>query len=404
MLKGFAKYLDDAKFVDWIANPTEEKTKYWEKFIKQNPSEKAKILLLKEYLSLFKTKDKVLTANEKQEILGLIYSKIQPNKVSRGPIYLNIFKYAAVAIIVFGIGFYLTKETVNEPNAEIESLLQVSVDSASDTKLVLSDDKEIIIEDKKSDVNYNEGSTLVINRKDTIAISKASKNDDVAMNQLIVPFGKHSKLTLSDGSIVHLNSGSRLVFPSKFTKSTREVYLGGEAFFEVESNKNSPFIVRLLKDEDLLVQAVGTKFNVNSYDRHNSVTTVLTEGEVHLRDQSKKSLFKKDEHTVMKPGQLAEWNVSSKTVVDQRKVNTDYYTAWIDGLLLFNSETLNEITSRISAYYNVEIRLADNVDGTFKLTGKLDLNESLETIMENLAITASISYEKTENNELLIFK
>ncbi|MEM9648591.1 MAG: FecR domain-containing protein [Bacteroidota bacterium] len=404
MLKGFSKYLDDPKFVDWIAHPTAEKDAYWERYISENPKEKQKIRILKECLSIFRTKDDVLSRDEKEEILGLIYQKVSSKQHKPRLIYLSVLKYAAVFVILVGLGLYMTTESTSKTAGEIDELLQVAVDSISTTKLVLSDAKEIHIEDKKSDVNYSTSANLVINQKDTITIANTIKDKKPEMNQLIVPFGKHSKLTLSDGSIVHLNSGSRLIFPAKFTNDIREVYLGGEAFFEVESDTERPFVVKLVKDETFSVEAVGTKFNVNSYDRHNSVTTVLTEGEVHLKDNSKNSFFSSSKKTIMRPGELAEWNVASQTVVAQKRVNTDYYTSWINGILMFNSETLNEITSRISAFYNVDIQLSGEVDGEFKLTGKLDLNESLETTLKNLAITASIAYEKTESNGILIFK
>nr|WP_299385174.1 FecR domain-containing protein [Allomuricauda sp.] len=404
MLKGFSKYLDDAKFVDWIAHPTPEKDAFWDRYMENHPGEKTKILLLKECLSLFKTKDDSLSKNEKQEILELVYSKVGVKRNNRPPIYLNILKYAAILVVLVGVGLYVTRESKTEPIPGLDQLLQVSVDSVSTTKLVLSNDEEIHIDDKKSEVNYNTSSNLVINKKDTISLQTSSNLEGMAMNQLIVPYGKHSKLTLSDGTIVHLNSGSRLIFPVRFSEGNREVVLGGEAFFEVETDRNRPFVVKLLKDRTFAVQAVGTKFNVNSYDRHNSVTTVLTEGEVHLLDESNTSFLSKGKKTVMRPGELAEWNVNSKTVVAQKQVNTDYYTSWIDGILMFNSETLDEITNRIAAFYNVKIQLSEEVDAQFRLTGKLDLNESLENTLDNLAITASITYEKTENNDILIFK
>lgn len=106
----------------------------------------------------------------------------------------------------------------------------------------------------------------------------------------------------------------------------------------------------------------------------------------------------------MQPGELTEWNVSAQAVETQKKVDTDYYTSWIEGILIFRSEPLDEILARVEAYYNVEIELADNVDGTFKLTGKLDLNDAIEQTMENLSLTASAKYQTNGTNVYLISK
>ncbi|MEM9142857.1 MAG: FecR domain-containing protein, partial [Bacteroidota bacterium] len=404
MLKGFSKYLDDPKFVDWIVSPTEEKDIYWERFMVYHPEEKQKIVLLRECLAMLKTKDDTLSVNEKEEILDVLYHKINLKKKSPRIIQLNFLKYAAVTLILAGLGLYMSRDAVTGQPDEIETLLQVSVDSVVTTKLVLSNAEEIHIEDKKSEVSYSTTSNLVINQKDTITVSNTSGKTKPGINQLIVPFGKHSKLTLEDGSIVHLNAGSRLLFPEKFVGNQREVYLAGEAFFEVESDKSRPFIVRILKDDTFSVEAVGTKFNINSYERHQSVTTVLTEGKVYLRDDSKTSFFTSAKRTPMQPGELAEWNVTSKAIVAQNAVDTTYYTSWINGILIFQSERLGEIIARISAYYNVKIRLSDEVNAAFRLTGKLDMNESLERTMGNLAVTTSMNYKKTADDELLIFK
>lgn len=399
----FTRYLDDEKFVDWIAHPTNEKNAYWETYIKENPSEGSKIQILKEFLETLGATNEKLSQEEKKEILDKLYGKVGLEENKRGPIYLSILKYAAVFIVLLGSVIYFGLRTPNENKINIDSLLQVSIDSVTDTKLILENEQEIAIDQKHSVINYSNNNNVVINKKDTLDISKENASNTLQMNQLIVPFGKHSKITLSDGSIVHVNSGSRIVFPKRFTGNSREVYLDGEAFFEVESDANKPFTVNVIKDEWFSITAVGTKFNVNSYSK-NEVTTVLTEGEVHLVNQIDNSFFDKERKTIMKPGELAEWNISAKAIQSRMKVDTEIYISWIRGLLLFKGETLSEVVGRLERYYNVEIDLAENVNQQFRLTGKLDLNNSIEETMKNLAISASANYEKNGINGYLITK
>ncbi len=390
--------------MDWIAHPTNEKNAYWENYIKENPEEGAKIQILRDCLGTLGASNEKLSQHEKREILDKIYEKVGNKESRRGPIYLSIFKYAAVLAIVVGTAIYLTTSRDKNERPNIESLLQVSIDSATDTKLILEDDQEIAIDQKRSNINYSGSDNLVINNKDTLDIGGEDTSGVPQMNQLIVPFGKHSKITLSDGSIVHVNSGSRLVFPKKFIGNSREVYLDGEAFFEVESNVNKPFTVRVLKDDEFSITAVGTKFNVNSYSKNDKVTTVLAEGEVHLVKQTKNTLFGKEDKTIMKPGELAEWSVSAKVVQNRMKVDTEIYISWIEGLLIFRGEPLQDIVERVETYYNIKISLAEDINQQFKLAGKLDLNDSVEKTMENLAMSASAKYEKTGINEYLITK
>ncbi|MEX0314057.1 MAG: FecR family protein [Allomuricauda sp.] len=403
-MEDFTKYLDDEKFVDWISHPTDEKNAYWETYIMENPEEETTIQILKECLGTLEATNQKLSQNEKKEILNQIHSKVTFKTSNRGPIYLSILKYAAIFVVIIGTAIYLSVGTSKNDRPNIESLLQVSIDSTTDTKLILDDNQEIAIDEKRSDINYSGTDNLIINKTDTLNIKGENTSNVVEMNQLIVPFGKHSRITLSDGSIVHVNSGSRLVFPQRFPKDTREVYLDGEAFFEVESNVNKPFTVKVLKDDAFSITAVGTKFNVNSYSKNDNVTTVLTEGEVHLTSQPKNNLFGKRKKTIMKPGELAEWSVSAKTIQSQIKVDTEIYISWIDGLLIFRGEMLQDVVRRLETYYNIKIDLAENIDQQFRLTGKLDLNDSIEETMENLAVSASAKYEKNGINGYLITK
>src|SRR5690606_15066526 len=125
-------------------------------------------------------------------------------------------------------------------------------------------------------------------------------------NELVVPYGKRMKLILSDSSIVHINSGTRLKYPVKFLKNKdRKVFLEGEAFFEVSKSKTASFIVNT---DNIDIRVLGTRFNVSSYANDNSVYTVLVEGSVELNTTD--SAKNDEKKYVLIPGQIASWDKS----------------------------------------------------------------------------------------------
>lgn len=409
MSNKFAKYLDDEKFIDWVTNRTSENNTHWDKILQENPVEKKNIELLKECLSYLETKDEKLTQQEKDEILSLISKKISLKRNNGRILSLRHLVRAAILLPLIGLTIYFIRDRLNEDfgTSEVESLLKVSLDSTSSTKLVLSDNSEISIEEKKSEINFRGSDDLVINQKDTLDISNSptTKNNEVVLNQLIVPYGKRSKLTLGDGTKVHINSGSRLIFPSNFLKTdSRNVFLMGEAYFEVNPDTRRPFTVKVLNDDEFYITATGTKFNVNAYDKNDKVTTVLTEGEVHLTRKVKNKLFSKENKTVMKAGELAEWSISERAIQRKITVDTETYISWVRGLLIFKGETLQYVIESLQRYYNIKIEVEENIDMQYRMTGKLDLNDSIEQTMENLSVAASATYKKDKDNIYVITK
>ena len=156
-------------------------------------------------------------------------------------------------------------------------------------------------------------------------------------------------MNLPDGSIVWLNSGGELKYPTKFKAGERSVYLNGEAFFEVHSDKKNPFIVYT---EDMEVKATGTAFNVEGYsnDTINAVTMVNGVVEVEL-DRSKERLN-------LKPGQRINYNTKRQNYRVE-EVDTYKWCAWKDGKLIFRDEPLDDVFRKIGQVYNADIVVMD---------------------------------------------
>ncbi|NQU87476.1 MAG: FecR family protein, partial [Mariniphaga sp.] len=222
-------------------------------------------------------------------------------------------------------------------------------------------------------------------------VFEAIKTEVPELNQLVIPYGKTSEIILPDGSKVYLNAGSRLVYPEFFADKNREVFLVGEAFFEVKQDKSHPFIVQTV---DLNVKALGTKFNVLAYPSDNIVQVVLTEGEISL-EQNKTSIF--SESIELKPNQLATFDKSTKEV-KLEVVEAENYTLWKDGLCKFESIDLNRITKKLERFYKIRFHYTNSMLGMIKISGKLELNENREEIINRVAVAASLEITKVGEN------
>ncbi len=389
----YSKYLDDQRFIDWIYHPTAKNNLYWESFLVEHPEEEETICHLKNILQSLKTKDHDLTGIEKKEILEKILTHLErpqkPTKVRRLP--LRFMRYAAILAITVGLGSYFVLEWGSwgaKEEFSFDTLPTTSLDSLTETQLILNSGQQLGISNTKSTVKYTRLGEVIVNDNDTLATSKTAENA-TALNQLIVPFGKRSKVSLSDGSVVHLNAGSRFVFPEKFNGNDRKVFLDGEAFFEVASNKDQPFIVKTLEKE-LEIEVVGTKFNVSAYATDQHILAVLTEGEVHINKAINPFYSKK---TKLQPGELATWNKADKGIGVQ-SVNTDDYTLWMEGILQFESQSVHHVAKKIERFYNIQINLEGTTANEIRISGKLDLSNDVEKTLTNFAVVSALKLNK----------
>lgn len=201
------------------------------------------------------------------------------------------------------------------------------------------------------------------------------------IQKIITPYGAKTNFQLPDGSIVWLNSGSELSFPSQFDAS-RPVTLTGEAFFEVEKSAK-PFIVSTIYGE---VEVRGTSFDVKAFPGENLQAT-LVEGIVIVRG------INIDKEAALRPGQQA--NISgSKIIVDE--VETYQFTSWKDGKLIFMDEQLPSVAKRLERWYNVKIELANDIRLTeIRYNGTIEM-ESFSEVLQLLKVTAPIDYTYNE--------
>ena len=391
-----SKFLEDPTFIEWAINPDEENNSKWDIYLKEHPNEQQTIIELKQTLSFLISDDFAVSSINRSEVLMELLTRINNynQQLKQKQNRRSILKLAVAICLIFGVGtylYFLKTTTVNYSNYVASE--QQMLDQKT-TQLLLSEEEKITIEDNNSIISYNNPGEIKIEEGDRSYEVKENKSQ---MNTLIVPYGKRSKIKLPDGTWVYVNSGSQLIYPTIFSESQREVYLDGEAFFEVVKNGNIPFKVKT-PEKNYYIQVLGTKFNVSAYNVDHRIETVLTEGAVNLVYDA--GLINRKEKQ-LSPGELAAWNTATHEMKVEQ-VKTENYTMWTQGLLLFENLELNRIIIKLERYYNIKIDLKDPLKGYVCIGGKLDLNNDLEIVLENLAVTASLNLKKINEKYFLI--
>ena len=211
----------------------------------------------------------------------------------------------------------------------------------------------------------------------------------------IAPKGSVSQMVLPDSSVVYLNAGSKLKYTLEGIKGKREVFLEGEAWFEVTKNEKKPFVVHTSFYD---VNVLGTQFNVKAYKNDDEIATTLEKGVVQITSSDN---FKLAETTVLKPGEQLVYNAMKKTV-EVKNVETRMFTAWKDNKLIFINMNLKELFVLLERKYGVDIQVTNNLildyhyDGTIK-------NESILQVLDLLKETLPVKY-KIEGQTIVITK
>ncbi len=313
-----------------------------------------------------------------------IWEKCTKKARSKKTHLLQFFKYAAV----FAVASVLTATTyyLLDYNQYDQYMSNYRVPEHSETKLIIGNQKEIEIQTDESDIVFSKDGTQVkVDGKKHYNIEKQEKP---TYNQIVVPYGRKTKIILPDSSQVWLNSGSRLVYSTRFDEKTRLVFLEGEGFFDVAKDQLRPFVV---KTNQLAVKAIGTSFNIKAYHDEPTEEAILATGLVSVEFRDK--LF--NNKTKIKPNQKVSLSKQTKDYKIS-EVNVEDYVSWINGMFIFQDETIDAVLKRVSRYYNIEILLTNELLDR-RISGKLDLKENYINVLETLTLISNASYDIEDN-------
>lgn len=193
--------------------------------------------------------------------------------------------------------------------------------------------------------------------------------------------GQKSQIELPDGSMVWLNSVSEVSFDPKFGKKNRNIRLKGEAYFEVKSNQDLPFIVQTTNNVN--IQALGTKFCVKSYSDDDAIVSTLIEGEIAVSNSS----F----YEVLKPNQEIIYSKTVNTYKTSTLKDATDVISWLNNELVFDEETLSNIAKTLERMYNVTIEFETNNLKEIKYSGRIK-NNSLSNVIRLITRVSPIEY------------
>lgn len=309
---------------------------------------------------------------------------------ARKPNYRKYISIAASVVVLLGIGFFYKQNLITKP-AEKEFDFK-----STDIVLQLENGDIQVISEKNSSIVKDAKGNIVGNQTgDKLVYENSSNPEKLVYNTIKIPYGKKFRLQLSDGTFVHLNSGTTLRYPIKFIAGeNRQVFLDGEAFFDVAKDKKHPFIVNA---DNLNVRVLGTHFNVSNYPEDALTDVVLVEGSVGMYES--KEQFDASKNIILKPGFKGSFN-KENAKISTKAVLTDIYTSWINGGLTFRNMTFKNIITKLERRYNVTIvnkneKLAnEKFNASFK-------EESIENVMSYFNDIHGINYT-IKDNQILI--
>ncbi|WP_332455941.1 FecR family protein [Petrimonas sp.] len=203
--------------------------------------------------------------------------------------------------------------------------------------------------------------------------------------------GEKAEVVLPDGSNVWINSGSTLTYDRHFNGKERSVYLQGEAYFEVTENKKRPFIVHT---KHITVQALGTSFNVRSYETDSLASAVLLEGKVKVSASG--------HETILSVNERATFDKRKQTLLADR-VEALNFIEWKNGNIYFSNQTYDEIARALSRIYNVEIQFAYEQLRPMRFSGTLG-SSGIKNALDILSMTSPMYYEMKDTTIILHHK
>lgn len=343
--------------------------------------------LFNEYVQINYLSNLSMNQSDKTSLINELESRIKKSK-KQAALKLftkNLMRVAAVFVGILGVAYFLNYERIL-----IESK-NIILTTSSGEKIIL-DSKANKRSTNKTSLDKLEG--LVNSETNALVYEKDVALQALIKNTIKVPYGKRFKLTLSDGTIVHLNSGSLFTYPVSFIEGMdREVHVSGEAFFDVHSDSLHPFKVYSTGSS---AEVFGTKFNFKNYEEDNFSEIILTEGSLGV-----KNTIDKSEVVIIKPGDMAKVDYSLGKI-ELSKVNTVLYTSWVDGRIIFRNENINNMITKLERIYDVII-INNNIElnKMFINATFLTEKETIQDVLDYLVKIYNVDYQ-IMNNKIII--
>jgi len=355
--------------------------------------------------SFYQTKELTDMHNESQDqLLHAIYSlEEKEHTLSAKMNYWKWIRFAAIFIAVLGSVIWIGKDNVHRTIVTTNNKQQASskkkpivekvkldrqpaqktaiLEIGSDTRLDLANlDSGQVFEKNGVTVKQTGNGTILLSFAKQLANSAAAKN---ILNTVKTARGGTYKVVLTDGTVVQLNSNSKLTFPSQFANTERRVTFEGEGYFEVAKDKTKMFIVTTdVGNRKQEVKVFGTSFNIMAYADETTIKTTLVEGSVSIKELNSGT------EVVMKPNELIEL---SNTGMVKGIADLQAALSWRNNIFYFSNESIQNVLKQISRWYDIDIIYDNNLAET-PVWGQMSRSKKLSEVLEILEKTNQLKF------------
>lgn len=384
--------LQDDFFIESINHPTPETDRFWIKAIEKEVISLYDYKLARYYIQSVHPPKDLMGKEEEFDLWNRIAEANKENIINNKKkkfklLVISLSGVAALLALIFALNITSRISEKEIRQAGIETIQAPSSATSNDIQLILADNETISLDGKEADITYTKEG-IAINNEET-QLSNYTTGHSVTYNQLIVPFGKRSMLTLAEGTKIWVNAGTRVVYPVSFDEKSREIYIDGEAYLDVQKDPERPFIV---KTKNMSVNVLGTSFNIMAYEKDTIQNVVLVEGAVKINSSDKELL--------LSPNEMCEWINGEQHI---KNVNVEDYISWKSGIYKYESERLGIIVKRLSRYYGENIECGP-VASQLACSGKLDLKDDLRQVLRGITHTAPVVYAYEGNTHFITNK
>ena len=196
------------------------------------------------------------------------------------------------------------------------------------------------------------------------------------------PKGRMFRMNLEDGSFVHLNAVSTIIYPNEFAATERQIEIKGEAFFDIKRDESRPFNIRV---KDFNVQVLGTSFNIEAYDDEEDFCVTVTSGTVKVlldKEGANSVMLKKNQKLIYNP---------STNITEILEVESEDELSWRQGILKFDSTPIAKVEKMVERWYGIDMVIADSEIYEKTLTG-FHQNENLTSVIEAITFATGTKY------------
>ena len=325
----------------------------------------------------WRQRQELMDGADERAMVDKVWRKIR--RKERRRMRVAVWSVAASVLLLVGVGGFLWKGESGGTGERIEGAEMADRSARPAVVLELSSGRQVnLVAMDTAEVRQMELMGVMNDAGTLTYADTADGAEEVGVHTLWVPRGAEYMLALSDGTRIWLNADSRVRYPSRVVEGERQVYLEGEAYFEVARDTSRPFVVRTSTSE---VRVLGTAFNVRAYPEERQRTTLVT-GRVAVA--SPKGTV------ALKPGEQAVEEEGGFVI---RRVNLDEQTAWLRHVFVFVNTPLGEVLGSLERWYDIEVFVVNPALRELRFTASFSRYEHLEKILKTLEMTTHIAFD-----------